>query len=316
MKTIIDWFKLRTLSDPFFLLESIRPAFGTASSLLTLEDGGKGKDGWAFRKLLKMAGDILIATIDYGGESQRGWLRFDMPGQGCEWVQDWQKIAALHGILDTAEIRRCDLALTFFDGSVTHEKVLQAHAANLFSCGGRQPKMKKIEGSDPRDGRTVYVGARDSEKFIRCYEKGFELMAKNRFPEWIKNSCNAIEFDGVGMVDPAKIYRCEVEFKASSNKVLPWTMITDGDHFFAGANPFFASLLPGVKERRVQTMPDFGPKVALQIQAENLRKSYGGVIKALMDSYNDDADLVIRMLTSDAPSERLIKDGVLTVLHH
>ena len=62
-------------------------------------------------------------------------------------------------------------------------------------------------------------------------------------------------------------------------------------------------------------MPDFGPKITLQIQAENLRKSYGGVVKALMAAYNEDADFVIKMLTADAPSEKLIKNGVLTVTH-
>jgi len=316
MKTSVDWLKFRTLSDPFEVLAAIRPAFGTAADLLTMEDGGRGKDGWEFRKNLRMAGDIVLATIDYGGESQRGWLRFDMPGSGCEWVQDWSKMAAIHGLLDSAEVRRCDLALTTFDGSVTHEKVLAAHASGLFSTGGRQPKMKKVEGSDPRDGRTIYVGSRESEKFVRCYEKGFELMAKIGLPENIKNSVTALQFDGVGMVDPALVYRCEVEFKASSEKVIPWPILVDGDQFFAGANPFFASLLPGVRERRVQSMPDFGPRVALQVQAEHCRKAYGGLIKALMESYGDDADLVIKMLTADAPSERLIKNGVLTVLHH
>jgi len=316
MKTTIDWLKFRTLSNPYDVMAAIRPAFGSVGELLTMDDGGRGKDGWESRKLVRMAGDIGIATIDYGGDSQRGWLRFDMPGSGCEWVQDWSRMASIHGVLHTPEIRRCDVALTVFDGSVTHERVLQAHADGDFSAGGRQPKMKKVEGSDPMDGRTVYVGARDSEKFVRCYEKGFELLAKSGVPEYIKKNVTAVQFDGIGMVDPAKVYRCEVEFKASSEKVIPWTILVNGDEFFAGANPFFASLLPGVRERRVQSMPDFGPKLSLQVQAEHLRKAYGGVVKALMQAYNDDAELVIQMLTADSPSEKLIKNGVLTVVHH
>lgn len=98
--------------------------------------------------------------------------------------------------------------------------------------------MKKVEGSDPKDGRTIYVGARDSEKFIRCYEKGFEILARYKIPENLKAGITGMTFDGVGMVDPAKVYRCEVEFKASSEKVLPWPMLTNRDEFFAGANPF------------------------------------------------------------------------------
>lgn len=315
MKTTVDWLRFRTLSNPYETIDAIRSAFGSIGDLLTLEDGGKGKDGWESRKVLTLAGDLAVAYLDHGGESQRGWLRFDMPGTGCEWVQDWAYMAGTHGRLDHAEVRRADLALTIFDGSVTHEKVIEAHAAGRFSCGGRSPKMKQITGSDPKDGRTVYVGARESEKYIRCYEKGYELLAKHKVPEWIKKDASQLYYDDIGLVDIDKLYRCEVEFKASSTKVLPWTMLTHGDEYFAGANPFFASLLPDARERRIQTMPDFGPKVALQVQAENARKAYGGVIKALMEAYNEDADFVIKMLTADAPSEKLIKSGVLTVFH-
>lgn len=96
-----------------------------------------------------------------------------MSGKGCDWVQDWQGFSTINESLPTAELRRVDVALDVVDGSVTHESVLAAYQAMQFKrqTGGRNPKMKKIEGSSACDGRTIYIGARESSRFIRCYEK-------------------------------------------------------------------------------------------------------------------------------------------------
>ena len=316
MRISIDWCRFRTRSTPWEVLEALRPSFGTVAPLLSLVDAGSGRDGWERRQLIKLAGDLQLGEIDYGGETQRGWVRVNFPGKGCEWVQDWGAFAnAGKGLID-AEPRRVDVALTTFDGSVTHETVLDAHAKGLFSAGGRSPKLRQVTGSDPLDGRTVYVGSRESEKFVRCYEKGRELLNKIGVPEGVKKQVQKIEFDRVGMVDVDKIYRCEVEFKSSSERVIPWTILQTPQSFFAGANPFFASLVPSVVSRSIQRMPDFDSRLALLVQAENLRIAYGGVLRALLDAYDNDLALVMSMVTADRPSERLVRDGVLTVSHH
>lgn len=314
MKTTVDWLKFRTQSDPFAVLEAIRPAFGTVADLVGFGEPQRGKDGWTHRRDVSIAGDVPIGAVDYGGDSQRGWLRWDMPGGGCEWVQHWDKVVELHQTLDRAELRRVDLALTVSDGSITHEKVLAAHAEGLFSAGGRNPKMRQITGSDPSDGRTVYVGARDGRKFVRCYEKGWELLAKAGVPESMKRGITTIQVSGLGDVPVRDLYRVEVEFK-DVDTVLPWPMLTDGDSFFAGANPFCASLLPEARERRMYAMPDFGGKVALQVQVEHARKAYGALVRTLMQVHANDAELVVQMLMAEKPSERLIRAGVLTIEH-
>ena len=157
MKTTVDYLKFRTLSSPFDTLEFVRSAFGSVGELLALGDSEKGKDGWAHRRSIILAGDMAIAHLDYGGESQRGWLRFDMSGSGCEWVQDWGAMVVALGLLESASLRRVDLALTTWDGSVNHDRVVQAHTDGLFSAGGRPPKLRQITGSDPRDGRILPV---------------------------------------------------------------------------------------------------------------------------------------------------------------
>lgn len=314
MKTTVDWFKFRTLSNPFEALEAIRPAFGSVSDLVQFGDHQKGKDGWDHRREVRLAGDEVLAVVDYGGESQRGWLRWDMPGKGCEWVQDWEAMAGLVHVLKRAELRRVDLALTTADpGLVSHEKVLAAHAAGEFSSGGRSPKLRQVTGSDPTDGRTAYVGSRSSHKFVRCYEKGREMLVKAGVPEDIRKSVQTIDYGGIGPVDVAALYRVEVEFK-DVDKVLPWPMLVDRDAYFAGANPFCASLLPGAPVRRAQGLPDFGGKLALQVQIEHARRAYGGLFRTLYDLHGD-ADKVLAMVMGDKPSEKLVKAGVLTMNH-
>lgn len=314
MKTTVDWLKFRTLSDPFKTLEAIRPAFGTVADLVQFGPSQKGKDGWDHRREIILAGDVVLGAVDYGGESQRGWLRWDMPGKGCEWVQDWGLVEGLYGVLDRAELRRVDLALTTADpGLVSHEKVLAAHAADLFSSGGRSPKARIVTGSEPSDGRTVYVGSRTAHKFIRCYEKGREMMVKAGVPEGVRKQVERVEFDGLGMVNVADLYRVEVEFK-DVDKVLPWTMLTDRDAYFAGANPFCASLLPGAPIRKAQGLPDFGGKLALQVQVEHARRAYGALVRTLYEVHGD-AEKVLAMLMADKPSEKLVRAGVLTMSH-
>lgn len=313
MKTRPDWLKFRTRSGPWDVLEAIRPAFGTVGDLLTLGDQGQGKDGWLWRRSVYLAGDIAIAAIDYGGQHQREWVRVDIPGSGCAWVQDWHRMAALPQVLKEAEIKRLDIQLTTYNGEVTHELVLEAHARGAFCAGGRNPHYRQVGGSDPRAGRTVYVGQRDAPKFARCYEKGFELLQE--VPVSVRSGVTAIEMDGVGMVDPAKVYRVEVELKAKDGREISWDALAAPDGYFAGAYPFCAELLPGVQGVKVQTMPTAAPRRALATSLDNCRRSYGGILRAALLAYGGDVDRVMAMVTSEQPSDALVAAGVLTVDH-
>lgn len=315
MKTTVDWLKFRTRSNPFDLIKAIRPAFGTAADLVELSEQVRGKDGWEFRRQVKMAGDVVIASIDYGGANQNGWVRFDMPGAGCEWVQDWDAVAGLVDVLKEASVRRCDVSLTTFDGSVNHDSVLAAHDARQFGTGGRHPHRRVYEGSDPRAGRTIYVGTREkSAKYFRAYEKGFEMLQKH-VPFGVRDMVKTMEFAGHGFAAVEDVYRVEVEFKATDDKVLPWTVISARDEYFAGAYPFCAALLPGAPERRVQSMPDFGARMELLAQLENVRRSYGRILRTAAMAFGSE-QAVFDIVMSDAPSDRMVAAGVLTVVHN
>ena len=310
-KTTVDYLKFRTKSDPYSILEFLRSAFGTVGDLLELGEPLKGKDGWVHRRSLILAGDVVLAQIDYGGDSQFDWVRFDMSGAGCKWVQHWHLVVNALEQMNQAELKRVDLALTLADGSISHEKVLEAHSQGLFSAGGRSPKYKEILPSNPRDGRTIYLGSRDGAKFIRAYEKGFETLIKSGLDEAIRNAVIHINYEGLGKVEVDKLYRIEVEFK-NIDKVLPYPMLVDRDSFFAGANPYCASLLPLAVARKSQGIPDFGAKIAMAASLENCRKSYGAIIRTALTAYGGDVDKVFGMICADGPSARLIANGVLT----
>lgn len=282
--------------------------FGTASDLVTFRPGLKGQDGWLRAGELILAGDITLGRIDYDGESQRGWVRVNLTGQGCQWVSDWDAAERLKDLLEEAEIRRLDIALTTYKGEVTHDMVIEAHGRTRFSSGGRQPHYRVIGGSDPRAGRTIYVGKREgSDKMLRCYEKGFEMLGK--VPDSIRATVTHI--DGHRVED---VYRVELELKAES-KFIPWSAIGSRDEVFAGAYPFCADLLPGVEHVRLQTLPDFAPQMDLERALDHCRRAYGSILRAAILAHGGDAAKVLERVVGTTPSRALIEAGILTCDH-
>lgn len=311
MKTTIDWLTFRTKANPFETLEKLRPLFGTAGDLLTFKTGLQGKDGWLRAGELSMAGDIALGRVDYDGESQRGWVRVSLTGEGCGWVQDWEFAERLPDVLGESEIRRLDIALTTYRGEVTHDMVIAAHGQALFSSGGRQPHYRVIAGSDPRAGRTIYVGKRSaSDKMLRCYEKGFEMLKD--VPESLKATVSHINGH---LVD--QIYRVELELKPETKRI-DWSAIQHRDQVFAGAYPFCAGLLPGVDHVRLEALPNMKPVMTLEKSLDNMRRAYGGAVAAAILAFGggpEAEEKVLQLITSPTPSRRLIEAGVLTCDH-
>lgn len=306
MKTTIDWLGFRTRSTPFQVVEAMAPMFGTTSDLVTFKPGLKGKDGWVCAGELLMAGDITLGRIDYGGESQRGWNRVNLTGQGCDWVQDWEAAVAMSRGLLEPQIKRLDIALTTNLGEVSDETIVQAYAAGKFTAGGRPPEMRSITSSDSRAGKTRYIGSRQSHKFLRCYEKGFELIKD--LPHF-KDTITHIEGHKI-----EEIYRVELEMKAVE-KLIPWETISARDEVFAGAYPFCAELLPGVPHWRMLSLPDEKPRSALLAQMHYCKVAYGGAIRAGLIACNGDAEKLLAMIMAEQPSPKLVEAGVLTVDH-
>lgn len=305
-KTAVDWLRFRTQAEPLDGLEAMRPLFGDLGRHLSLEPTGRGVLGFQQGAAVKLA-DMVVGRVDYGGESQRGWVRWDVPGKGCEWVRDWEALAEVEA-LPAAEIRRLDICLTTWSGEVGHDDVVSAHSVGRFASGGRPPALQQIVSSDPRAGRTCNIGKRDgADKFFRGYEKGWELVAK--LPPTLAESCTHV--DGFA-VDG--IYRCEVELKAE-NRPIPWEVVERRDQYFAGAYPFCADVLPGVQADILMRRPDRAPQTELAAALENCRIQYGQALYTALAAYGGDIFAVWDKVCGISHSQALLDAGVLLVDH-
>ena len=304
MKTTIDYMTFRSQSDPQQALEALRPMFGSLGQDLRLKPLERGAMGFQ-QACQVVVHDVPLARFDYGGESQRGWVRSSMSGKGCEWVQDWAAAQEIEA-LPSAQLRRLDIALTTWHGEVTHDRVVQAHKDQRFTYFGRPPALQQIISSDTRAGQTCYVGKRTSDKFFRGYEKGFEMVSKmGRMP----GMCTHI--DGFKVED---IYRCEIEFKSSATNI-GWDVIERRDEFFAGSYPFCAELLPEVDADILQRRPERAPQSDLASALANCKIQYGSVLFTALKAYHGDMTTVWDKVFGDHDCQTLIEAGVLLVEH-
>lgn len=301
-KTTIDYLRFRAQEEPKSVLRALRPMFGSVGSLLSFKHLERGSMGFQQASQIVL-GDMPVARLDFGGESQRGWVRTEITGKGCEWVQDWDALDEVEG-LNFSEIRRLDIALTTWDGEVSHQRVVEAHGAGKFKCGGRPPDLQQITSSNDRAGRTCYVGKRTSDKFFRAYEKGFEMAGKTRVS-------GITHIDGHAIED---IYRCEVELKAESTPI-GWDVIDKRDQFFAGSYPFCADVLPGVEADILQRRKERAPQTSLAVALENARIQFGATLYTALRAYHGDMTTVWDKIVGDHHCQPLIEAGVLLVDH-
>lgn len=299
-KTTPDWMRFRTKADPGDVLEALFPLYGAAGGNLHFGDHARGMFGYKTSLPLLLA-DVPVGRIDWGGEAQRGWMRVDVTGKGCAWVEDWSAISAVED-LEEAQLRRVDIALTTWKGETTHDQVVAAHDAGRFTCKGRPPNMRMITNSDPTKGRTVYIGERDADKFLRCYEKGYELAAK----------CPGLtHVDGHPVED---IYRVELELKAATTD-LPWSVIHRRDEYFAGSYPFCAQILPGVDADILQRRPEKAAQRDLLAALANVRIQYGATLFTALSAYQGDIGAVWEKVCGTEHSKPLLEAGVMLVDH-
>lgn len=303
-KTTIDWLRFRSKTTPEGILSALRPMYGDVAKMLNIKQLDKGMMGFQDAAQINIA-DMPIGRIDYGGESQRGWARTDLTGKACEWIQDWDALAAVED-LPSSQIRRLDIALTTWKGEVTHDRVVDAHRLGRFTIC-RPPTLTQVTSSDSRAGKTCYIGKREkSDKFMRCYEKGFEMVSKyKRLPGQVTH------VDGFNIED---IYRCEVELKAV-NTDIPWGTIERRDEYFAGSYPFCSDILPNVDADILQRRPNREPQTDLAVALANCRIQFGPTLFTALMAYHGDIMAVWDKVVGKSHNEALTEAGVLLVDH-
>lgn len=302
-KTTVDYLRFRVQEEPRAVLEALRPMFGTVGCHLSFRHLQRGSLG--FRQASEVVvGDMRLGRMDFGGESQRGWVKVELAGKACEWVEDWAEVGAVEE-LQQAEVRRLDLALTTWEGEISHERVVQAHTDGRFATGGRPPDLQQITSSNDRAGRTCYVGKRTGDKFFRAYEKGFEMAGR-------LGAIGTITHIGVHRIED--IYRCEVELKADARPI-GWDVIERRDQYFAGAYPFCADVLPGIEADILERRKERAPQMSLAAALANLRIQAGTTLFTALAAYGGDYMAVWDKVVGDHHNERLLEAGVLLVDH-
>lgn len=202
--------------------------------------------------------------------------------------------------MPNAEIRRIDIALTTVEGEATHEQVVAAHAAGRFTSRGRPPGLVTLQSSDPRAGRTCYVGRRGSDRFFRGYEKGFEVQGR------LGDEAVRTYYAGHRIED---IYRCEVELKVKTRPI-HWEVVEHRDRYFAGCYPYLADLLPLVQPFALAGR-ERGSDATLASALRNCRAQYGGILLTAQKHYGGNSSKVWEQIVGDRHSPRLLGSGVL-----
>jgi phage replication initiation protein len=297
-RTKVDWLAGRTHTLPGDLVAALRPIFGPEGQFLNLDRRSAGWMGYESSADLRV-GQMAAGLVAWGGAHQRGWCHVSLTGAGCDWVRDWDVAEDCLDSLSGWEPRRVDIALDTFKRESSHEAVLDAYRAGGFTTRGRPPKLMQVIGEDPTDGRTIYIGQRTSDKFLRCYEKGYE-MAKG--------------LDSIDGVPAADWYRVELELKAKENP-LPADIICRRDQYLAGSYPYLQALLSDVEPEILVDTRVRGPQLDLAAALENIRTQYGRTIFTAMVAYQGDISAVWSKIVAREHNKDLLRAGVLLVDH-
>lgn len=279
-RTHIDWFAFRTQAEPLQVQSALKRFFGPIGEVVNLRHRKGGWMGYEQSADLRVS-DMTVGMVAYGGANQGGWVYVSISARGCDWVKDWDAAQEEASRLACFDLRRVDVALDTFKGEMTHESVLEAYRAGGFTVR-RPPTMKQILPEDPQDGRTIYIGNRERDKFTRCYEKGLQLAA---------GAPKGYRFTHIDGTPVANIYRAELELKAKTAP-LPVDLVDRRDQYFAGAYPYFQEVLADVEPQAVRLAREKGPQLDLAAILATIRQQYGTHLFTACAAYGGDIGAV------------------------
>jgi phage replication initiation protein len=304
--TKIDWLGFRTQGEVPATLEALRGVFGSLGSSVQAKFRKRGWMGYEQAADLCLA-DMHVGLVAFGGESQKGWISVNLSGRGCEWIKDWEEANYSLSALPAYENRRVDIALDTFKREVTHDTVVEAYRSGLFTTGGagRPPKMNQILPEDPQDGRTIYIGQRDQGKFLRAYEKGYEMVKDVRK--------GGLEFSFVNGIPIGDIFRLELELKPK-NCPLPADLIGRRDEYFSGAYPYLQKVVE-VEPEIFRQSREKGPQRDMEAALAQIRHQYGTTLFTALMAHSGDVGVVWEKIVGKKHNEALLAKGVLLCDH-
>jgi phage replication initiation protein len=177
--------------------------------------------------------------VAIGGIYQRNSIQIYINGQGCLAAKDdWASRLFEYATQVDGTITRIDTAADFFKGEYTVEKAVEDHIAGLFKPKNapRNPKGEQrgcwnyeALGLE-NDGRSYYIGSRETGKLYRTYEKGFEQAKKLK-----KNKATSEMFEK----EFEQWVRVELEL-GNQNRDIPLDMLLHPAQYLAGSAPALA----------------------------------------------------------------------------
>jgi phage replication initiation protein len=237
--------------------------FGVGGELRATGRGLLGfAESWQF-----VSEGVPLARYARGGDAMRGRAMIEISGGGCEAVRAWSELIAFAEAWD-GRLTRLDLALD--TEAVTVDQARAAWEAGQFNARGRPPTARLVDDLGCNSGRTLYVGRRGNDRFLRCYEKGKQL--GDRASRWV---------------------RVEVELLAAKC-VLPLGAIVDGAAYFAGAYKWLAALVDAGAQRPERVRR--AAHVVLGRALEIARQQVGGLVGYITGQAGWSAAEVVRFL--------------------
>lgn len=211
--------------------------------------------------------------VHFGG--QKGTICIELRGTGCLVAKpNWE--LRLHHFLAVNAVRgkitRCDLARDFFNGEITPDKAFRSWSQGGFSVRGKRPLGAKVGSdwlNDTNEGKTFYIGSRQSPKFTRVYEKGKQLGEETS--KWV---------------------RFEIEFKSGGHAYIPFEILVTPDAFWSGAYPI-CQRFKIVDSEELRVLPTV-KKLDLAIESvkENAKSAVGRAVNLFLKLGMSSSDIV------------------------
>ncbi|URF08056.1 replication initiation factor domain-containing protein [Cupriavidus campinensis] len=285
VKTKIDWLHASwemkgAEGDPVW----VRDMLFTDPAFRFIRREGKGLFGFAESEdiMYPVGGELhRVAVIAWGGLEKQANMGFlQITGTGCNALHlndDRLDRENLRTVLRSIEATITRLDIAFDTEAIGVLDCWDAYQSGMFQRQSARPSYDQAGDwlEHQGRGRTLYIGKAKNGKLIRCYEKGKQLG------------------------DPESPWlRMEVQW-GNRDRVIPYDALVDTDEYFAGAAPFFSTVLASIP-RMVKTISKGAAIVARKLK-EHLRDAYGRFVNQLVLAKFSDADIVSMMRREGAP---------------
>lgn len=322
-RTSVDFYAYRCRETPGGIEKALGAVFAGAPGEITIQRRKTGWKGYE-RSYSACIGDMPVGLVAEGGDNQRGWSYIGITGQGCDWVQNWDRAQEVASTSEGYELKRVDIAYDTFDLAKGFDATLAAYRDGGFSTGGRPPKCEPMKPERWEDSAIIRIGNRERDKYYRGYEKGKQVLGpqitaasiNDEFePErWATHKTLMLQGGEPLYAKTLDWFRHEVELKPKTSP-LPEDIIDRRDQYFVGCYPYLGTVLEGVESQAFMVRRDVHPKLSLNLALDCLRLQWGNTLFTALAAYNGDVGAVWEKIVGRKHARSLIEAGVLLVDH-